>query len=391
VLNEEDMKSFPEGGIMVVRHTHPEYAAVLQKASGLVADIGSTLGHLATVAREYGVPAVFNTRDATRILENGHVVTVDAEYAVVYDDRIQDILDEKKVTEHQETSPSLNLLKAMLKQIAPLNLTDPRGLNFSPKGCKTFHDITRYIHEISLRAIFNLSKDSHFTEHSTRQLIAEVPLQWWVIDLDDGVKKGVKGKKIHMDDIVSIPLTALWKGMTAVPWKGPPPVDAKGFMSVMFSATTDPSIDPAVGKRFADKNYILVARHFCNVSTRLGFHFSTIESYVGEEDNLNYVSFIYTGGGADDARKGRRADFISRLLEAYDFRVERRAETLFARVEGYPRSFIEERLAVLGHVMVHTRQMDMVMYNDAMVEYYYKDFIKAIDSALPVTASSDNP
>jgi pyruvate,water dikinase len=159
----------------------------------------------------------------------------------------------------------------------------------------------------------------------------------------------------------------------------------------MFSATTDPSIDPAVGKRFADKNYILVARHFCNVSTRLGFHFSTIESYVGGEDNLNYVSFIYTGGGADDDRKGRRADFISRLLEAYDFRVERRAETLFARVEGYPRSFIEERLAVLGHIMVHTRQMDMVMYNDAMVDYYYKDFIKAIDAALPVTASPNNP
>jgi hypothetical protein len=37
---------------------------------------------------------------------------------------------------------------------------------------------------------------------------------------------------------------------------------------------------------------------------------------------------------------------------------------------------MEDRLMVLGHIMVHTRQMDMVMYNDAMVDYYYKNILK---------------
>jgi pyruvate,water dikinase len=205
-----------------------------------------------------------------------------------------------------------------------------------------------------------------------------------VIDLEDGIAEGVKGKKVRPEEITSIPMHALWEGMIAMPWKGPPPVDTKGFMSVMFSATTDPSIDPSVGRRFADKNYIMVAKHFCNVSTRLGFHFSTIEAYVGDKENQNYISLVYTGGGADPGRKSRRAILISRLLEKFDFRVEKREDTIFARIEGYKQGFLEERLKVLGHIIVHTRQMDMVMYNDAMVDWYYKDFLKDMESLVVI-------
>jgi len=382
VQREEDLVGFPEGAVMVVRHTYPEFAAALEKASAVVSDIGTTLGHLATVAREYRVPAIFGTDKATRVLENGMQVTVDAVYANVYEGIVEEVLREKGKENALEGSPALRQLREILRMIAPLNLTDPRSPQFSPKGCKTLHDITRFAHEVAMRAIFALSKESHFAERSAKQLVSGVPLKWWVIDLEDGIRKGVKGKKVKPEELTSIPMRALWEGMTALPWKGPPPVDAKGFMSVMLSATMDPSIDPSVGRRFADKNYILVAKNFCNVSTRLGFHFSTIEAYVGEEENQNYISLVYTGGGADPGRKSRRAALISRLLEKYDFRVEKREDTIFARIEGHQRPFLEERLKVLGHIIVHTRQMDMVMYNDAMVAWYYKDFLKGIESFL---------
>ncbi|MFH1349454.1 MAG: pyruvate, water dikinase, partial [Pseudomonadota bacterium] len=173
-------------------------------------------------------------------------------------------------------------------------------------------------------------------------------------------------------------------GMTALPWKGPGPVDAKGFMSVMLSSTTDPSIDPSVGRRFADKNYIIVSKHFCNVSTRLGFHFSTIEAYLGDQENQNYIGFVYTGGGADPGRKSRRAALITKILEKFDFRVEKKEDTIFARIEGHKQDFLEERMKVLGHLIVHTRQMDMVMYNDAMVDWYYKDLLKGIKTFINI-------
>jgi pyruvate,water dikinase len=379
-IKVEDLNSFPEGGVLVIRHTHPEFATILKKAAAVVSDIGTTLGHLATVAREYSVPAIFNTGNATRILKNGMNVTVDAVYGNIYEGIVKEVLRETRMESAFQNSPVMKQLRKILEKITPLNLTDPRGPDFMPSKCRTLHDITRFSHEMALRSIFRLSKESHFAERSAKQLVSEVPLQWWVIDLEDGISKHVKGKRVKVEDIVSIPMKALWKGMTAVPWKGPPPVDAKGFMSVMFSATTDPSIDPAVGLKFAERNYILIARNFCNVSTRLGFHFSTIEAYLGEEENLNYISFVYTGGGADSGRKGRRADLISRLLETCDFRVEKKGDTIFARMEGHKQEFLEKRLNVLGHIIVHTRQMDMVMFNDAMVDYYYAEIWKGIES-----------
>ena len=377
---DEDLADFPEGGVLVVKHTHPEFAVVLEKASAIVSDIGTVLGHLATVAREDNVPAIFDTENATKILENGKQVTVDAVYANVYEGVVNEVLQQKKTHHAFSGSPVLKQLKDVMQMITPLNLTDPQSPAFNPKGCKTLHDITRFAHEVSMRAMFDLSKESHFAARSTKQLVCKVPMQWWIIDLEDGIKEGVKGKKVKYEEIESIPMLSVWEGMTALPWKGPPPVDTKGFMSIMFGATMDPSVDPSVRKRFVDKNYIIISKHFCNLNSRLGFHFSTTEAYVGDNPNENYVSFVFKGGAADADRKIRRVQFVGKILSHYDFRVEIKDDALFARLEGHDQDYLKERLKVLGHIMTHTRQLDMVMFNDAMVNWYYQDMIKGIES-----------
>ena len=380
VNREEDLADFPEGGVLVVRRAHPEFAVVLQKASAVVSDIGTVLGHLAKVAREYNVPAIFNTEKGTEVLRNGMQVTVDAVYANVYEGVVEEVLRGKKTDDAFKASPALKQLQDILQMITPLNLTDPRSPNFRPTGCKTLHDITRFAHEVSLRAMFDFSKESHFSDRSAKQLVCEVPMQWWIIDLEDGIKEGVKGKKVRPEEIVSIPMQALWQGMTALPWKGPPPVDTKGFLSIVFGATTDPSIDPSVGKRFADKNYIIISKHFCNLSSRLGFHFSTTEAYVGDNPNENYISFIFKGGAADVDRRVRRIQFVGKLLERFDFRNEVKDDSIFARLEGHDQDYMMDHLKVLGHIIVHTRQLDMVMFNEAMVNWYYEEMLKGIES-----------
>jgi pyruvate,water dikinase len=373
------------GPVHVLRHSHPEFAVVLQRASAVVSDIGNVMGHLATVAREYNVPALFGAESATKILKNGMVVTVDAVYAHVYEGVVEEVLREKERDEALKASPVLKQLREILQMMTPLNLTDPRSPNFAPRGCKTIHDITRFAHEVALTAMFDLSKESHFSERSTKQLVSQVPMQWWIIDLEDGIEERVKGGKVKPEEIISIPMRALWEGMTALPWKGPPPVDTKGFLSVMFGATMDPSIDPSVRKRFADKNYIIVSKNFCNLSSRLGFHFSTTEAYVGGNPNENYASFIFKGGAADLDRRVRRVQFVGKLLERFDFRVEIKDDSVFARLEGHDQDYLKERLKVLGHIIIHTRQLDMVMYNEKMVNWYYNDMLKGIESFVKIS------
>jgi pyruvate,water dikinase len=219
VEREEDLKNFPEGGVLVLRHSHPEFAVVLQRASAVVSDIGNVMGHLATVAREYNVPALFGAESATKILKNGMVVTVDAVYAHVYEGVVEEVLREKERDEALKASPVLKQLREILQMMTPLNLTDPRSPNFAPRGCKTIHDITRFAHEVALTAMFDLSKESHFSERSTKQLVSQVPMQWWIIDLEDGIEERVKGGKVKPEEIISIPMRALWEGMTALPWR----------------------------------------------------------------------------------------------------------------------------------------------------------------------------
>ncbi|MFC1531760.1 PEP/pyruvate-binding domain-containing protein [Thermodesulfobacteriota bacterium] len=380
IKSEEDLANFPKGGVLVVRRARPEFAVVLQRASAVVSDIGSVLGHLAKVAGEYNVPAIFNTEKATEVLRNGTRVTVDAVYANVYEGIVEEMLKGKKSHDPLNASPVLKQLQEILQMITPLNLTDPQSPNFKPAGCKTLHDITRFAHEVSLQAMFDLSKESHFSERSARQLVSDVPMQWWVIDLEDGIKEGIKGKRVRPEEIISIPMRALWQGMTALPWKGPPPLDVKGFLSVIYGSTVDPSIDPSVGKRFADKNYIIISKNFCNLSSRLGFHFSTTEAYVGDNPNENYISFIFKGGAADMNRRIRRVQFIGRLLDRFDFRTEIKGDSILARLEGHDQGYMTDHLNVLGHIIIHTRQLDMVMFNETMVNWYYKDMLKGIES-----------
>ena len=61
-INEEhDIENTPEGAVLVARNASPHYVKVMDRLSAVVTDMGSTAGHFASVAREFGVPVYFHT------------------------------------------------------------------------------------------------------------------------------------------------------------------------------------------------------------------------------------------------------------------------------------------------------------------------------------------
>jgi pyruvate,water dikinase len=76
----EDVNGFgklQQGDILVTRATTAAFNVVLPLLAGIVTDRGGTLSHSAIVAREYGIPAVVGSRDATRIIPDGARIRID--------------------------------------------------------------------------------------------------------------------------------------------------------------------------------------------------------------------------------------------------------------------------------------------------------------------------
>ncbi|MGD9527144.1 MAG: PEP-utilizing enzyme [Pseudonocardia sp.] len=83
VTGPADFGRIRRGDVLVARATTEAYNTVLPLLGAVVTDRGGLLSHTATVAREYGIPAVVGTREATRFIADGAQVRVDGDAGVV--------------------------------------------------------------------------------------------------------------------------------------------------------------------------------------------------------------------------------------------------------------------------------------------------------------------
>jgi pyruvate,water dikinase len=81
--NVNDIGLMQEGEILVCPVTNPSWAPVFGKIKAAVSDIGGTMSHAAIVAREYGMPAVVGTGQATHRIKTGQRLRVDGDNGIV--------------------------------------------------------------------------------------------------------------------------------------------------------------------------------------------------------------------------------------------------------------------------------------------------------------------
>ena len=64
--------------ILVTTYTDPSWSPVLVTVGGLVTEVGGLLSHGSVIAREYGLPALVAVENATRLIEDGQRVRLNA-------------------------------------------------------------------------------------------------------------------------------------------------------------------------------------------------------------------------------------------------------------------------------------------------------------------------
>lgn len=79
---EEEGKLKP-GEVLVTTRTAPDWVPIMRRAAAIITDSGGMTSHAAIVSRELGLPCIVGARDATKMLRDGMVVTVNAREGTV--------------------------------------------------------------------------------------------------------------------------------------------------------------------------------------------------------------------------------------------------------------------------------------------------------------------
>jgi pyruvate,water dikinase len=387
IASDHRLHHIPEGVVVVARQTSPRYVPLMGRIRAFITEVGSVTGHMASVAREFRIPTLVGVGNATRAIPHGEEITLDATRRVVYRGRVEQLLTEKKPLNPMKDSPTYNLMKSVLKRIAPLNLTDPQKENFSPAGCRTLHDVIRFAHETSMQEMFRIGDAARPEDCLAVPLRAYLPMKILAVDLGGGLRRDRRGAHVELEDVRSIPFRALLQGMKheQVDWSRDVGISWGGFASIVAQTAIR---DPVSEGRMGAPSYAIIAGHYLNFSSRLGYHFTTIDTFCGPAVNDNYITFYFKGGAADIGRRARRALMIGQILKQLGFKVEQTGDMIRGEIKKYEEGFLVEKLDLLGRLLGTVRLLDMHLGDDRQVEWYVEQFMRGNYQLKAETASA---
>jgi pyruvate,water dikinase len=367
------LENLPQGTVLVAKNASPRFVKVMNRLNAVVTDTGSTAGHFSSVAREFGIPALVNTGIATTKLAQGREVTVYADGKAVYDGILHPMLESPCARKNLlENSPFIRKLRHVMDFISPLELIDPHADNFIPEGCRSLHDIIRFSHEMAVQEMFQIGNRRVRKIGGSKQLNYDIPMHFYVLDVGGGLRKSSTDRKaVNFEDITSIPLIAVLKGLghPDIRWGEFTHFDWAEHDKIVMSGGI---ISPKAAM-FA--SHAVVSDDYLNLNLRFGYHFVILDAICTNTPADNYVLFRFSGGGADMYNRTLRADFLNQVLQRIGFDVNRKSDLIDAQLEGEKQETMEDKLDMVGRLLGATRLMDMYLKDESMVEGFVEDFM----------------
>jgi pyruvate, water dikinase len=312
-------------------------------------------------------------------LAPGQDVTVDTHNRIVYAGRVEELIRYELIqTPAFEDAFEFRLLRRLLKRIAPLNLTDPQAPEFTPEGCRSVHDLIRFVHEKAVHELMDLPRFlRRFKNARFYTLVSDIPIGLKIWDLGGGIDPEAQGNQVTAAQIRSLPLKALWEGVTLPGmWSTEPiAVDFKGLMSSLTRNLGEGTSSAAT----MGFNLAVVNETYLNLHLRLGYHYNLVDARMDVEPHHNHIYFRFVGGVTDLTRRSRRARLLADILSQYDFKVDIKGDLVLARILHLPQDEVRRRLVALGQLVGLTRQLDMLLKTDEDVPHFFSEFLQRLD------------
>ena len=82
IKDPNNLHQAKEGAILVTGMTRPQFNERIIKCKGIITDEGNILSHASIITREYGIPSLVGTKNATKVFKDGDIVELDATNAI---------------------------------------------------------------------------------------------------------------------------------------------------------------------------------------------------------------------------------------------------------------------------------------------------------------------
>jgi pyruvate,water dikinase len=376
----DELRQFPKGSVLVSRHDSSNFVRVMPYVGAIITDTGTPTSHMASLCREFRIPTIVNAGDATKVLHHGQEVTVavdDEGKTAVF----EGVFSAPQDFAHLSSLPMEDVYefrkkRSILRYIAPLNLVDPLIDSFTPEGCRTLHDVLRFIHE---KAVMELVDRARYGTDIVKKQAAvklDLPIPAGIIVLDIGgafLHAGKAGIATY-DHIASLPFRAIVKGMLHPGVWDSEAVSLRvnDFISSMMrmpDLTTDRS-------DYVGYNVAVVSSEYMNLNLKFGYHFTIVDCYCSDNTRNNHIYFRFAGGATDITKRSRRIQLIADILRRLGFGISANGDLVIARLTNVSADEIEGILEQLGRLLAYTRQLDAVLHDDASVERYTRKFLE---------------
>lgn len=257
-----------------------------------------------------------------------------------------------------------------LRETSGLNLVRVTDPGFVPENCRTFHDITRFVHQKAMEEMFSTAFSLENKDRLSVRLESNIPLEVYIIHLECDCETSLGKDSITIEEIDSVPFSALWSGIVTEGWpSGPDSAPAQAI------ATTTGGIRRV---NFAEDSFAIISKEYMILSLQMGYHLTTIEAMATEETSKNYIRMQLKQGGASRDRRIRRIQLITDILSAMGFDHHGKGDFLNSSIAYEDSKSINDKLVTLGRLTILTKQLDMALSSDAVADWYTSDMLKIL-------------
>jgi len=367
-----DLEKIPHGALLVARHDSSDFIRVMPIVSAIITDAGSPTSHMAALCREFRLPTVVNAGNATAVLADGQDVTLvaDEQGAAIYEGLLREVLRTAKAAAEMKDLYEFRRKRSVLTYLTTLTLLDPEHDDFLPAGCRSLHDILRFVHEKALLELLEGASRGVRSQAMVR-LDLPVPAGILAVDIGGGLALEKGAKRAGPSQVASRPLRAVLAGLL-YPGAWHTESIALGMGELLGSMMRLPDIADTA----ASSNIAIVSKDYLNLSIKFGYHYSVLDCFSGETPQQNHIYFRFSGGATDMTKRSRRVELIASILRDFGFAVRIKGDLLVARLDGAGLERSSALLDQLGRLIAYTRQLDAVLTSDEKAAAYAVKFLE---------------